>query len=262
MHHMNMTHFFILEITVLFIAVSALILYPAAMYYSNKKHSLWKKRRYFLFAIGVIIAASALTGPLARLSHTDFTVHMLGHLLLGMLGPLLLLLGKPMTLIMRSLKVSHARKLSKILNMKYVKFISNPVIAAILNIGGLFLIYKTGLFELMHTSIILFALVHLHVFLAGYLFTMSIINIDIVTHRYSFLYRAAVLVAALGFHKILSKLIYALPPEGIARSDGERGAMLMYYGGDIVDLALIFILCLEWYKAAGRSYSRETDLIR
>lgn len=254
MHHMNMTHFFILEITVLFTAISALILYPAAMHYSNKKHRQWKKRRYFLFAIGVIISASALTGPLAHLSHSDFTFHMLGHLLLGMLGPLFILNGKPMTLIMRTLNVSYARKLSKILNMKYVKFISNPLIASILNIGGLFLIYKTGLFEFMHTSVLWFALVHLHVFLAGYLFTMSIIYIDIVTHRYSFLYRAAVLVAALGFHKILSKLIFASPPEGVARPDGETGAMLMYYGGDIADIALIIILCLEWYKAAGRVY--------
>ncbi len=252
MHHMNMTHLFMFEITVLFIAISALILYPVAMYYSNKKHRHWKKRRYFLFAAGVIVATSALTGPLARLSHTDFTVHMLGHLLLGMLGPLLILHGKPMTLIMRTLNIRRARKLSAILNMKYVKLISNPIVASILNIGGLFLIYKTGLFELIHTSVLLFALIHLHVFLAGYLFTMSIIYIDIVTHRYSFLYRAAVLIAALGFHKILSKLIYASPPAGIPRQDGERGAMLMYYGGDIVDLALIIILCLEWYKRAER----------
>lgn len=249
---MDMTHFFLLEIFFLFMAIAALILYPAAMYYSNKKHSQWQTGRYLLFASGVIIAASALTGPLARLAHTDFTMHMLGHLLLGMLGPLLILHGRPMTLLLRTLKVSRARKLSKVLNMKYVKFISNPITASILNIGGLFLIYKTGLFELMHTSVLLFALVHLHVFLAGYLFTMSIIYIDIVTHRYSFLYRATVLIAALGCHKILSKLIYASPPESINRPDGEAGAMLMYYGGDLVDLALIIILCLEWYKAAGR----------
>lgn len=107
----------------------------------------------------------------------------------------------------------------------------------------------------------LFALVHLHVFLAGYLFTMSIIYIDIVTYRYSFLYRAAVLIAALGFHKILSKLIYASPPAGIPIQDGERGAMLMYYGGDIVDLALIIILCLEWYKRAERSRVQTVKMI-
>lgn len=247
-----MEHFFILEIIAASIAIAALILYPAAMYNSNRKHRPWKKRRYLLFAAGVIIAASALTGPLAGLSHTDFTVHMFGHLMLGMLGPLLILLGKPMTLIMRTLNVSDARKWSKFLNMKYVKFISHPITASILNIGGLFLIYKTGLFELMHTSVLLYAAVHLHVFLAGYLFTMSMIYIDIVTHRCSFLYRAVILVTALGFHKILSKLIYASPPAGISRQDGESGAMLMYYGGDIVDLALMVILCLEWYKRAGR----------
>src|SRR5699024_11432968 len=180
--------------------------------------------------------------------HMDFTVHMLGHLLLGMLGPLLILHGKPMTLLMRTLKVAHARKLSKILNLNYVQFISNPIVASILNIGGLFLIYKTGLFEIMHSSVLLFALIHLHVFLAGYLFTMSIIYIDIVTHRYTFLYRAAVLIAALGFHKILSKMIYASPPAGIAREGGEAGAMIMYYGGDIVDLALLIILCWLRYQ--------------
>src|SRR5699024_1379279 len=256
MHHMNMTHFLILEIIVGALALAALVLYPAAMYASGKKHQKWKWSRYTLFAAGVTLSAAALTGPLARLSHMDFTVHMLGHLLIGMLGPLLILHGKPMTLLMRTLKVAHARKLSKILNLKYVQFISNPIVASILNIGGLFLIHKTGLFEIMHSSVLLFALIHLHVFLAGYLFTMSIIYIDIVTHRYTFLYRAAVLIAALGFHKILSKMIYASPPAGIAREDGEAGAMLMYYGGDIVDLALIIILCWQWYKTAEREHTR------
>lgn len=257
MHHMDMSQFLILEIAVAIIAFGALVLYPAAMYYSNKKHRKWEWWRCLLWSLGVILAASALTGPLARISHTDFNFHMLGHLLLGMLAPLLMLFGKPMTLLMRTLKVSQARKLSKILNLKYVQFISNPVVASILNIGGLFLIYKTGLFELMHVSVWLFALIHLHVFLAGYLFTMSIIYIDIVTHRYSFMYRAITLIAALGFHKILSKLIYASPPEGIPKQEGETGAMLMYYGGDVIDLALIIILCYQWYKAtAPRSAHR------
>ena len=128
-------------------------------------------------------------------------------------------------------------------------FVTNPIIAAILNIGGLFLIYMTDLFTLMHTSAWLYGLVHLHVFLAGYLFTISIIYIDITTHRYSFMYRAIVLVLALGFHKVLSKLIYAAPPDGISKGAGESGALLMYYGGDIIDLGLIVILCWQWYQA-------------
>jgi putative membrane protein len=29
--------------------------------------------------------------------------------------------------------------------------------------------------------------------------------------------------------------------------------MLMYYGGSVVDAALIFVFCLQWYRASARS---------
>ncbi|GAA3713371.1 cytochrome c oxidase assembly protein [Salinicoccus jeotgali] len=250
MHAMdNMSSFLVFEAAAACLMLGALIIYPALMHRANKTHRRWPLHRPVFWALGVLAAAAALVGPLAQLSHSDFTVHMLGHLLLGMLAPLLMLMAKPMTLLMRALDVRHARRLSRILNSKYVHFISNPAVASLLNIGGLFLIYKTGLFTAMHTSAWLFALIHLHVFLAGYLFTMSIVYIDITTRRYSFIYRAAVLIIALGFHKILSKLIYAAPPEGVPQAEGETGAMLMYYGGDVIDLALIIILCSQRYQS-------------
>ncbi|MFP3359349.1 cytochrome c oxidase assembly protein, partial [Planococcus sp. SIMBA_143] len=118
---------------------------------------------------------------------------MMGHLLVGMMAPLLLVFGRPMTLLMRTLNVQSARKLSRLLNSRYISFITNPLVAATLNIGGLFLIYITGLFTMMHMSAWLYTLIHLHVFLAGYLFTISLIYIDITTHRYSDMYRALVL---------------------------------------------------------------------
>ncbi len=250
MHDMdNMTSFLMFEAAAAFLALGALVLYPVLAHFANRRHRRWSVYRHVFWTLGVLSAAAALVGPLARMAHSDFTVHMLGHLLLGMLAPLLLLVARPMTLLMRALHVQHARRLSKLLNYRYVHFISHPAVASVLNIGGLFLIYKTGLFTAMHTSVWLFALIHVHVFLAGYLFTMSIVYIDITTRRYSFLYRAVVLIIALGFHKILSKLIYAAPPEGVPQTDGQTGAMLMYYGGDVIDLALIIILCSQWYQS-------------
>ncbi|WP_020006817.1 cytochrome c oxidase assembly protein [Salinicoccus albus] len=251
MDHMTHAEFLPFEITVAILACVALILYPAAMHIANKKHRKWPASRCIFWFLGIILAAAALSGPLARLSHTDFTAHMMGHLLLGMLAPLLLVFSRPMTLMVRTLKVSTARKMSGCLNKKYVRFVTHPLVAATLNIGGLYLIYMTDLFTLMHTELWLFALVHIHVFLAGYLFTISILYIDITTHRYSFIYRAIVLILALGFHKILSKLIYAQPPMGIQKTDGEIGALLMYYGGDIVDIGLIIVLCCQWYRSTA-----------
>mgnify|MGYP003446024625 FL=1 len=62
-------------------------------------------------------------------------------------------------------------------------------------------------------------------------------------------YRAVVLIVALAGHSILAKYLYAYPPIGISKQQAERGSMLMYYGGDIIDAILIFILCFQWYKA-------------
>jgi putative membrane protein len=93
-------------------------------------------------------------------------------------------------------------------------------------------------------------IVHLHVFFAGYLYTISIIYIDPIPHRYSFNLRAIVLILSLAAHGILSKYIYAYPPWGVPIEQAQMGGMIMYYGGDIVEIGLIFFFCQQWYKAA------------
>src|SRR5690606_5614714 len=86
-----------------------------------------------------------------------------------------------------------------------------------------------------------------HIFLAGYVFTASMIYIDPIPHRFSFLFRAIVFIVALAGHQVLSKYIYAFPPNGVTRTEAEAGGMLMYYGGDAIDLVIIFVLCYQWY---------------
>lgn len=239
------------EITVVIIGVIGLTAY----YLGYEKQSDWPGYRFGLFIAGVFTAVISLAGPLANGAHGDFTLHMVVHLLLGMLAPLLLVLSKPVKLMLKSLPVMKARQLSAFMkNSRFIRFLHIPVTGAILNIGGLFLLYMTGLFHQMHSSLVLFILVHLHVFLAGYLFTHVILEADFTARRYSFYHRAAVLILALAGHKILSKMIYANPPEGISRAAGESGAMLMYYGGDVIDVILIIFICYQWYRSRQRTY--------
>lgn len=227
----------------------AFVLYIFAVIVSNRRHKPWPKYRTVCWAFGVLFAIIAVAGPLADRAHVDFTVHMFGHLFLGMLSPLLIALAAPMTLMLRTLSVPLARRVSKILRSWPSRIFTNPVVASFLNIGGLWLLYTTNLYSLMHESILLHLVVHIHVFLAGYLFTVSMIYIDPIPHRTSFLYRAIVFVIALAGHGILSKYIYANPPNGVPADQAELGGMIMYYGGDIIDIVIIFILCLHWFRA-------------
>ncbi|MCT1578472.1 cytochrome c oxidase assembly protein [Oceanobacillus kimchii] len=236
------------------IAVVVLILiitYIGAGLISNKKKHLgtWPFYRYILWLIGFLLVGVSLVGPIAELAHRHFTAHMLSHLLLGMLAPLLLALAAPTTLLLRMLPVQHARILSKLLKTPFFSLVRHPIIASVLNIGGLWVLYTTNLYMLMHENIFVHLIVHFHIFAAGYLFTISMIYIDPTPHRFSYLYRAVVFVFALAGHGILSKFIYANPPVGVPKEQAEAGGILMYYGGDAIDIVIIFILCLHWYRS-------------
>ncbi len=229
--------------------ILALVMYLLAVLHTNRQYKSWPIYRTICWAFGVIFAIFTVAGPLANRGYTDFTAHMFGHLLLGMLAPLLMALGAPITLVLRTLSVPLARRLTKVLRSWPSRIFTHPLVATCLNIGGLWLFYTTSLYSLMHKNIFLHLVVHFHFFLAGYLFTVSIIYIDPIPHRIPFLNRAIVLVAAIAGHGILSKYIYAHPPEGVLLKQAEIGGMLMYYGGDVIDIVLIFILCLHWFKA-------------
>ncbi|MFK2827138.1 cytochrome c oxidase assembly protein [Bacillus sp. B190/17] len=239
------------ELLLIITFLLAIFLYIGAGVKSSTRSYLkkWPASRYAFWIFGVISASTAVVGPLAARAHSDFTAHMVGHLLLGMLAPLLLVLAAPMTLLLRTLSVTKARQLAFLLKSPPVRTVSHPIVASILNIGGLWVLYTTDLYAAMQANALLHLAVHIHVFLAGYVFTAAMIYIDPAPHRLGFVYRTVVFIIALAGHAILSKYIYAHPPNGVPAEQAEEGGMLMYYGGDAIDLVLICILCFQWYKS-------------
>lgn len=230
--------------------IMALIMYMLAAVLSSRRYKPWPIYRTICWTFGVLLAIIAVIGPLADCSHADFKAHMLGHLLLGMLAPLLMVLAAPMTLVLRTLSIPLARRLSRILKSRPSLILTHPIVASfLLNLGGLWLLYTTDLYPLMHENTLLHLIVHFHIFVAGYLFTVSMVYIDPLPHRISYLYRSIVLIIFLTGHGVLAKFIYAHPPSGVPLEQAKLGGMIMYYGGDAIDIIVIFILCFHWYKA-------------
>lgn len=224
-------------------------LYSSAAIVSSRKYKPWPLYRHLCCHAGLASVLAAVAGPIADRAHDDFTAHMIGHLLLGMLAPLLIALASPMKLLLRTLPVAYSRRISRILKSRPIRLLHDPLIAAVLNVGGLWALYTTKIYTWMHHHISVHVLVHLHLFLAGYLFTVSIVYIDPTPYHTSFLYRAIVLVSAMGGHAVLSKHIYAQPPAGVHAAQAEAGSMLMYYGGDAIEIMLVSLFCWQWFKA-------------
>ncbi|PYZ93354.1 hypothetical protein CR194_09190 [Salipaludibacillus keqinensis] len=233
-----------------------IVLYISAIIVSTRRGRPWGSYRTALWVVGSLLCLITLINPMITAAHENFTIHMFAHLLLGMLGPLLMVLGAPFTLLLRALSTGNARKVTAFLKKPLFHFLSNPAVPAVLNIGGLWILYTTQLYILMETMMWVHVLVHLHVFLAGYFFAATLLYIDPIPYQYSYIYRSMVLILALAGHKILSKYIYAYPPEGVPRVEAESGGMLMYYGGDAVDLIIIIILCYKWYQSKNHRKGR------
>lgn len=212
----------------------------------------WPRRRTAFWLAGLLAAVVATVGPLAEAAHHEFWAHVVTHLLMAMAAPLLLLLAAPITLALRSLPVAAGRRLSRALRTRGVRVLTEPLVAGVINLGGLCLLYRTGLLAASQHHQLLHAAVHTHMFLAGTLFTVAIVGVDPMPHRRSFTHRAAVLVAAAAAHAILAKSLYADPPAGVISSAAETAAVIMYYGGDVVEIAMMVVLCSAWYRSRIR----------
>ncbi|MFF5081434.1 cytochrome c oxidase assembly protein [Actinoplanes sp. NPDC000266] len=200
----------------------------------------WWRTAFFLAGCAALATGFSPWPP-------DFRAHMQQHLLIGMLAPLGLVLGAPVTLLLRTLPQPAARATARLLRNRFVHAVANPVVALTLNLGGLAVLFLTPLYAATTRSPALHLLVHVHFLLAGYLFAWVIAGPDPAPRRPSVPARLVILGVAIAFHSVLSQLMYAgvidLP---IPADQRLGGAELMYYGGDIAELLLAAALVTGW----------------
>lgn len=217
----------------------------------------WNHWRTTSFVVGIAILAIAL-----RPSGSDsFSDHMLGHLLIGMFAPLALVLSAPVTLILRSVPPRWGRTLTHALRSTPARILTRPIVLVTANLGGLALLYFTPLFALSDANPILHQLIHVHFFVAGYLFAWLIAGPDPGPDRPSVRLRLVILGIAILGHAVIAQLLYADIFVQVPAPRGELrdGGTLMYYWGDIAEILLALALLLTWkpdYRARAADSRR------
>ena len=207
------------------------------------------------FALGAGLIAAAVSPPIGDWAHHDLRGHMVQHLLLGMFAPLALVLAAPITLLLKVLPAQGGRRVVSFLATRPLRVLVHPVTAAMLDIGGMYLLYLTPLYALSVTNPLVHVLVHLHFVLSGYLFAWSIAGPDPAPRRPGFRARLCVLFIATAAHSTLAKLMYAHGfPRGGSHgiAEIEAAAQWMYYGGDVAELLLAVAFFGAWFHARSR----------
>ncbi|MEU3945829.1 cytochrome c oxidase assembly protein [Streptomyces sp. NPDC029526] len=222
----------------------------------RRRGDTWPWRRDCLFTAGCAVVVHGLWG---QVPGEPFTAHSVRHLLIGMAGPVLLVAARPLTLTLRALPPGGVRRgLLRVAHSAPAGWLLFPPVAAVIDIGGLWALYRTGLSAAAHHRPVLGALLDLHMLAAGLLFTFAVLSLDPVRRRWGLPLRGATLLSAGAAHAVLAKSLYATGPPGTSfgTSDLRLGAQIMYYGGDAVEVALAVVLAAQWYAAVGRRLAR------
>ncbi|MFS0910475.1 cytochrome c oxidase assembly protein [Microbacterium sp. 179-I 3D2 NHS] len=242
---------------------AAAIIYVAAAVAESGKGRPWPWWRTLCWMLGLAVAALVMTGTTSVAPDRPFTDHAVGHLLIGMVAPLLLVQAAPVTLALRSFARLPARRLSRVLRSAPARLLGHPATAGVLSVGSLWLLYTTPLHSVTAEPF-LHRVVLLHFLAAGFLFTAVIAPVDPSPHRAPLIVRLVILALALAAHGVLMKALYASASGGtgvladlmrvdaVSRLDLQTGAQIMFYGGDLVDLVLIALVLWGWYRASGR----------
>ena len=223
----------------------------------ERRGRAWSRWRSASWTAGAALVGAA-TSPPAEAAAAMATGHMVQHVVLGMLAPVALVLGAPVTLLLATSTAATGRRIGRLLRSRAVHALGHPVTAATLSVGGMYVLYLTPLYAVSTSDDTLHHAVHLHFLAAGYLFAWSVAGPDPAPRRPSLRTRVVVLVLAAGAHSHLAKLLYAradeLPPGGThSPSQVETAAQWMYYGGDVALVLLAAALFAGWYRRAGRS---------
>lgn len=191
--------------------ILAALLYLKGVRILGKRGDKWPLGRTASFLIGLLIVNYAVNGAIGVYSHFGFSYHMIEHMILGMIAPIALVLGAPITLALRTLPTGRNSEeegprniLVRFLHSKYAKFMTNPVVALMIFDGSLFVLYFTGLFGTLMGSHLGHLFMNVHFLLAGALFFHVIVGVDPNPNRPPNIVRMVILFAAMSIHAFFS----------------------------------------------------------
>ncbi len=259
------------------ILVTAVALYIRGVIILTRRGDKWPVGRTVAFALGISAIDYATSGGLGVYAKFSFEYHMIAHMLLGMVAPIGIVLGAPITLALRTLpqgRTSEERgvrgTLIALLHSKPAAVFTNPISALALFDGSLFVLYMTPLFGNLMQSHLGHLVMSAHFLLAGILFFHVIIGIDPNPRKVPYIVRIVILFAAMSIHAFFAIALIStstLLDQGYFASlqtpwnldllaDQHAGGSVAWAMGEIPILLALVATFIQWMRDDSRETKR------
>ena len=266
------------DLFIMGLLILAVALYIKGVVILRKRGDAWPVGRTISFALGISAIDFATSGGLGVYAMYSFEYHMVAHMTLGMIAPIGLVLGAPITLALRTLPQGRTKEeqgprgiLLALLHSRYGKIITHPVVALILFDGSLFVLYFTDLFGTLMASHAGHLLMNIHFIAVGFLFFMIIVGIDPNPRRVHHLLRIVILFATMAIHAFFSIALLAtttLVDKGFYASQGapwlmgdfladqRAGGSVSWAMGEIPIILALIATFIQWMREDAKETRR------
>ena len=259
------------------VLITIVALYIKGVVILKKRGDSWPVGRTISFALGVAVLDFATSGGLGVYALFSFEYHMIAHMVIGMVAPIGLVLGAPITLALRTLPQGRTPEergvrgmLIALLHSRYSIVLTNPITALALFDGSLFVLYFTDLFGNLMQSHAGHLFMNLHFLLAGYLFFYVIIGIDPNPRKIPHLFRIVILFAAMSIHAFFAIALLATttlidkgfygslntPWLGDLLADQHAAGSIAWGMGEVPIILALIATFIQWMRDDSREAKR------
>lgn len=248
--------------------------YLAGVRRLRKRGDKWPVYRTVLWVSGLLLLAYVTNGGVNVYEQYLFSAHMLAHMVLTMAVPVLLVPGAPVTLAARAIKPRKDGSrggrewIMLAVHSKFAGIIANPIVAAVLFAGSLWVFYYSPLFRWTMFDHIGHEWMIVHFLITGYLFVQSLIGIDPVPYRLPYPFRLLLLLGTMAFHAFFGLAImtgtgllladwYGAMGWGTdALADQQLGGGIAWSIGEIPTVALAITVAFQWSRSDEKESKR------
>jgi len=263
----------------LWLAVAAVMiaLYAGGVVKMVRRGDQWPVLRTVSWVVGCLTLVFVTSGGPGVYGRMHFSTHMLQHMSLMVVVPLLLVLGAPITLAMRTLAArtdgsfGPRELLLQLVHARVLRVLGHPLVATALFTGSLVVFYYSPLFELAMVTHTGHVLMTAHFLLSGYLFVWSLVGLDPGPARPPYPFRLVLLLMTLGVHAFFGISLMSsgtlLAPEwwhslgqnddAALLQDQQDGGAIAWGAGDIPSLLLGLALLVSWVRSDAQESKRK-----
>jgi cytochrome c oxidase assembly factor CtaG/putative copper export protein len=262
-------------------AAAGLVVYLRWVRRLRARGDAWPRGRTACWVAGMVIFVWTTSGGPGAYGHVLFSAHMVEHMILVMVIPILLVLAAPVTLALRALpsRQDDSRGprewILGLVNSRVARFMSNPIVAGVNFAGSLTVFYYSNLFGYALSTYIGHVAMVVHFSLAGYLFVNTLVGIDPGPNRWDYPQRFLVLFATMTFHAffgvaLMSSQVLLAPewfgvlgrPWGLsAIADQQLGGGIAWGIGELPTLALAVAVAFSWSRTDERIARRRDSRV-